>query len=89
MSIWMAVRHTCEDFDNWKAVFDRGLALRQEHGATSEMVFRDGNDVMVLVQFPDAASQEGFQSDPRLREDMQEAGVIGVPDMTGPWDRVS
>jgi len=89
MSTWMAVRHTCQDFDAWKPVFDRGLGLRQEHGAISEMVFRDGNDVMVLVEFPDAGSQESFQGDPRLRQNMQDAGVIGAPNVSGPWDRVS
>ena len=89
MSVWMAVRHTCQDFDAGKPVFDRGVGLRQERRATSEMVFRDGNDVMVLVEFPDADSQEAFQGDPRLRQDMQDAGVIGAPNVTGPWDEVA
>ena len=89
MSIWMAVQHTCQDFDAWKPAFDRGLGLRQEHGAISEMVFANGNDVMVLVEFPDAGSQAAFQADPRLRQDMQDAGVIGAPNVSGPWDKVA
>lgn len=68
-------------------MFDDGRALRQEYGVTDEMVFRNGNDVLVLVEMPDAESPQRFQADPRLREDMQKAGVLTAPDAGGPWDR--
>jgi hypothetical protein len=80
----MAVRHTCDDYNAWKPVFDEARTLREEYGAAAEMVFHNGNDVLVLVEMADAGSAERFQADPRLRDDMQKAGVRGSPDVGGP-----
>jgi hypothetical protein len=49
--------------------------------------FRNGNDVLVLVEMPDEDSADGFRADPRLREAMQRAGVVGKADIDGPRDR--
>ena len=89
MSIWMASSNTCRDFDDWKTVFDSKSAWRRDHGVTGQMVFRDGNDLMVLLEFPDVATRDAYLADPTLRQNMQDAGVIGVPETTGPWERVS
>jgi hypothetical protein len=43
---------------------------------------RDRDDILVLVEFPDTASAQSFQTDPTLREVMTAAGVIGAPDIT-------
>jgi hypothetical protein len=87
MSTWRAVRHTCDDYSAWKPVFDEAWALREEYGAAAEMVFHNGNDVLVLVEMADAGSAERFQADPRLRDDMQRAGVRGAADVSGPRKR--
>jgi hypothetical protein len=71
----------------WKRVHDGAHALQEEHGMTAAMVFHNGNEVLVLTEWPDAGCAEGFQADPRLREAMQSAGVIGVPDISWPWNR--
>jgi len=52
-----------------------------------EMVFHNGNDVLALLELPDADSATRFTNDPRLQEDMQAAGVIGPPEINGPFKR--
>jgi hypothetical protein len=78
----LAVRHTVNDFDTWKAGFDGHDAGRRGHGATGYRVLRDGDAVLALIEFPDAASAQAFKSDPSLSEAMDKAGVVGTPDVS-------
>ena len=78
----LAVRHTVADFDTWKAGFDGHDDVRRSHGSTGYRVLRDGNSVLALIEFPDAASTEAFSSDPSLRAVMEKAGVVGAPDIS-------
>ena len=78
----LAVRHTVQDFNTWKAGFDGHDQTRRSHGSTGYRVLQDGNSVLALIDFPDAASARAFQTDPSLREAMDKAGVIGKPDIT-------
>jgi uncharacterized protein (DUF1330 family) len=78
----LATRHSVSDFDAWKAVFDEHGGIRRSHGATGHRVLRDGNDVLVLVEFPDARAVESFRSDPSLHAALQSGGVQGPPDIS-------
>jgi hypothetical protein len=78
----LAVRHSVSDFDTWKTTFDGHVSVRSGHGATSHRVLRDGNNVLGLVEFPDAASAQSFLADPSLAEVMRNAGVQGAPDVS-------
>jgi hypothetical protein len=78
----LAVRQSVSDYDRWEAAFGGHEKVRRSHGATGHRVLRDGDDVLVLVEFPDEASARSFQTDPSLREVMTEAGVVGAPDIT-------
>jgi len=78
----LAVRHSVSDYDAWKTSFDEHGGVRRSHGATGHRVLRDGNDLLVLVEFPDATAAESFQSDPSLRAALQNAGVQGPPDVS-------
>jgi uncharacterized protein (DUF1330 family) len=78
----LAVRHSVSDYDTWKAVFDAHGGARQSHGATGHRVLRDGNDLLVLVEFPDADAARSFQSDATLRLALSEAGIQGAPDIS-------
>jgi hypothetical protein len=78
----LAVRHTVNDFDTWKAGFDGHDAGRRGHGSTGYRVLRDGNAVLALIEFPDVASAQAFSSDPALRQVMDKAGVVGAPDVS-------
>ncbi len=78
----LAVRHTVADFDTWKNGFDGHEVSRKQHGCTAHRVLRDGNDVLVLMDFPARGNAEAFAGDPALKAAMQHAGVVGAPDIT-------
>ena len=84
----LAVRHTVQDFDSWKVGFDGHDEARRSHGSTGYRVLHDGNDVLALIEFPDAASAQAFRTDPALAEVMRKAGVIGAPDVST-WSEAS
>lgn len=69
-----------EDFDAWLEVFQRNTDFRVSHGATGHRVYRDGNTVVVLVEFPAPDAGAAFLADPELQTRMKEAGVVGQPD---------
>ena len=78
----MIVQHTVQDFEDWKPGFDAHQDSRRLHGATQHRVLRDGNNVTILIDFPDRDSATGFAEDPALREAMAKAGVVGAPAIT-------
>jgi len=78
----LAVRHSVADYTTWKSAFDEHGSVRRSHGAIGHRVLRDGNDILVLLEFPDDAAAEAFQSDPSLRTAMQNAGVVAAPDIS-------
>jgi hypothetical protein len=78
----LAVRHTVNDFDTWRTSFDGHASIRSSHGATGARVLHDGNAVLVLIDFPDAASVQAFMADPSLAVAMAEGGVVGAPDVS-------
>ncbi len=76
-----ALQTTVTDFASWKSVFESTVSLRQRHGATGHRVLSNGNDVLVLVDFPDEASARALLSDPDIREGMKRSGIQGAPDL--------
>jgi len=78
----LAVQQSVADYDAWETAFDEHEKARRSHGATGHRVLRNGDDVLVLIEFPDEASAQSFQSDPSLPEVMARAGVIGAPDIS-------
>jgi len=76
-----ALQTTVADFANWKSVFDTTSGLRRRHGATGHRVLSNGNDVMILVDFPDEASARALASDPDVREGMKRAGIQNPADL--------
>jgi len=82
MSATLHVRHTVEDFDNWKLGFDGHDSNRRLHGATGHRLLRDGNAITILIDFPDVAAAKAFAEDPSLPEAMSKAGVVGAPELS-------
>ena len=78
----LAVRHTVQDFDVWKAAFNAHEATRRGHGATGHRVLRDGRDILVLIDFDSQEEAEGFTTDPSLKEAMANASLTSPPDIT-------
>ena len=42
-------------------------------------MLHDGNDVIVLIEFPDVPSIESFATDPSLAQAMKDGGVVSAP----------
>ena len=78
------VRHKVEEFDAWKTAYDAFNAERKTMGVTSHGVYQtDGNlnDVTVYHRFDSMDKAKAFASSARLKDVMEEAGVIGAPDV--------
>jgi hypothetical protein len=82
MTATLLVRHTVESYNAWKPLFDEHEASRRSHGASGHRVLHDGNNVTVLIDFPDRASADGFTSDAALADVMKRAGVTSAPDIS-------
>lgn len=78
----LAVRHTVADFDAWKQGFDANEDARRRHHCQNHRVLRDGNDILVVLDFPSADDASAFAADPSLKEAMQHSGVQGPPDVS-------
>ena len=64
----LAVRHTVQDFDTWKTAFDAHEAVRRGHGASGHRVLRDGQDILVLIDFDTQEQAGAFTADPSRSE---------------------
>ena len=82
MSATLAIRHHVSDYAAWRKVYDEAEPLRAQHGCTAARVMQlpdDGNDLLVIHDFPTAGQADSFAHDPGLRETMGRAGVEGAP----------
>ena len=78
------VKMQVESYEKWKPVFDEAGELRRSHGVLSHRVLQGAdnpNEIVVVSEWPSVDAARGFQSDPKLREAMQRAGVIGAPEV--------
>jgi heme-degrading monooxygenase HmoA len=81
---YLLVRHKVEDFAQWKAVFDEHGAARKAGGSQGAQVLRNVNDPseqVIITEWPDLDHARNFAGSPDLRQAMQRAGVIGMPDI--------
>jgi len=77
-------RHDVKDFAAWKAAYDAFDAERQTMGVTDHGVYRaddDPNQVTVYHHFESVDAAKAFAGSARLKEIMEEAGVVGTPDI--------
>lgn len=80
----LLVRNKVEDYATWKPVFDKHSEMRKAAGSKGGRLFHnadDPNDVVVLMEWDDIAKAREFAGSAELREAMQEAGVVGRPDV--------
>jgi hypothetical protein len=80
----MFVRHPVADFTMWKQAYDDFDAERRGMGVTADAVFQsvdNTNDVTVWHDFESVDAARAFVESPRLAEVMEEARVLGEPDI--------
>lgn len=76
--------HQVNNFSNWKKGYDAGEPLRQEAGMKTIGIYNsveNPNQVTVIADFPNKEAVTGFINNPALKNAMQQAGVVGTPDV--------
>ncbi|TPM16753.1 cyclase [Mesorhizobium sp. B2-3-5] len=78
------VRHAVSDYKAWRKVYDAFAPVQKASGVKAESVYQvadDPNDVTVTHDFANAADARAFIENPKLKEAMASAGVVGAPTM--------
>jgi quinol monooxygenase YgiN len=78
------IRHTVEDFDEWKPGFDAHADTRTEYGSEGYRLFTvdgDRNEVVALFEWDSTANAKRFFEESDVKERMDELGVVGEPEV--------
>ncbi len=82
--VCVLIRHAIADYERWRQVFDASMSFRQAGGEKSCRIFRDPEHPQTLTLFFEWENLEQarrFMTFPELRQRMQEAGVVGEPEV--------
>ena len=82
--VHVLVRHKVADFNRWKESFDSYLNTRMRAGELGFRLFQsvdDPRDVTLLSDWDSVEQARRFMSSEELRSRMQQAGVVGTPDV--------
>ncbi len=82
--VYVLVRHKVEDYDKWRAAFYLHSGTRRNSGSQGARILRDAkdfNELMVLLEWNNLEQAHQFFQSEDLRKRMQEAGVVGQPDI--------
>jgi hypothetical protein len=80
----MIVHHSVRDYAAWRPAYDAHEAARRAAGLTNGRVFRsteDPNDILILFNTSDRRRAEEFGRSNDQRTTMQNAGVVGQPEI--------
>ncbi len=79
---YIIVRHRVRDYAQWKKVFDATLEDCFKAGLRGGDVCRDANDpqmITVAMKCTDLKAASEFIESPRIKEAMEQGGVIDQP----------
>ena len=82
--VHVLVRHKVADFNRWKESFDSHLNTRMHAGELGCRMFQsvdDPRDVTLLLDWDSIEHARRFMGSEELRSRMQQAGVVGTPDV--------
>ena len=78
------VRHSVQDYNKWKPVFDDVLDIRKAGGEKDCQIYHtdsDSNDLVILFGWDTQENARKYFESPKLREAMPKAGVMGLPEI--------
>jgi quinol monooxygenase YgiN len=81
--VTVIVTHEVKDYAAWRKGYDADESNRKQAGFKVSGVYVDvknPNRVSIIGEFPNAATAESFFKNPKLKEVMDKAGVIGKPE---------
>ena len=82
--VHVLIRHKVSDFKRWKESFDSHLNTRMHAGELAFRLFQgvdDPRDLTLLLDWDSVEHARRFMSSDELRNRMQQAGVVGTPDV--------
>jgi hypothetical protein len=82
--VYMLVRHSVQDYEAWKSVFDSVGDLRRRNGEKSYQIMRqeDGsNELVALFEWDSLDNARKYATSPELKAAMGRAGVLGKPEI--------
>jgi len=82
--VTLIVKHTVNNYDSWKTVYDQFAGTRRKSGVTGASVYQDVNDpntLYVTHQFKDLNAARAFAGSDDLKSAMANAGVKGQPEL--------
>jgi hypothetical protein len=82
--IRMFVRHSVSDFGTWKRSYDAFDRARREMGVAGDGVYQsidDPLDVTIWHDFSSLRNAQNFARSQRLASAMEDAGVVGEPNI--------
>ena len=80
----MIVRHTVNNYEQWKKVYDDFAPTRKEMGVIGANVRRDASDPNTLIVthvFNDLDTATSFAQSEKLKSAMANSGVAGRPEI--------
>jgi quinol monooxygenase YgiN len=82
--VHVLVRHKVADFARWKELFDSHLNARMRAGELGFHLFQsvnDPRDVTLLLDWDSVEHARQFMGSDELKAKMEQAGVVGAPDV--------
>ncbi|HEY3371088.1 MAG TPA: hypothetical protein VGK10_09590 [Prolixibacteraceae bacterium] len=76
--------HEVKDLAEWRKGFEAGEHSRAEAGVKTAGIYTsvdNPNLISVMTEFPSIEVVHVFLQNPTLKEDMESAGVIGMPEV--------
>lgn len=81
---YLFVKHTVNDFNHWKTVYDSVATARDTHGAIRGQIMRDASNaklVVVLEEYHTLEGAKNWAASSELRVAMGHAGVTSIPEI--------
>ena len=82
--VYVVVDHKVADYAKWKPVFDKHAETRKKSGSKGGTLFHisgEPNHPCILFEFDTMDNAKKFYESEDLKRVMQDAGVIGKPDV--------
>jgi heme-degrading monooxygenase HmoA len=81
---YIIIHHRVKNFDIWKPFFEKHGDLRKANGSKGGTVYRsinDHNEIITILHWENLDKARSFAQSDDLRKVMEQAGVIGKPDI--------
>jgi quinol monooxygenase YgiN len=83
-AVTVVLTHEVKDYASWRKVYDADEPNRKMMGFKVWGVYADAknpNLISIIGTFPSAGAVDAFMSSPKLKTAMDNAGVLGKPDV--------